>query len=125
VRLDDDDAERAVERLAAAPDLVAGDAFAEQLDTELATAAALTAVRRHARPTAPGAAGRPLRDVELLLGSGGVLRHGSSTRAQRVLGAVLGDHAGAWHVPDAAVGTVDGRYLLCALGLLALTARRG
>ncbi|WP_340295491.1 glutamate mutase L, partial [Aquipuribacter hungaricus] len=74
----------------------------------------------HARPTVPGAAPRPLRDVELLVGSGGVLRHGDAARAEAVLGAVLGDHAGMWHVPDAAATAVDASYVLCALGLLAL-----
>ena len=68
----------------------------------------------------PGAPPRPLRDVELVVGSGGVLRHGDAARAERVLGAVCADHAGMWHVPDAAATAVDAGYVLCALGLLAL-----
>ena len=103
------------------PGLLATDAAAGALDTGLASAAAVTAVRRHARPAVPGATPRPLRDVELLVGSGGVLRHGDAERAAAVLGAVLGDHAGMWHVPDAAATAVDRSYVLCALGLLGLT----
>ena len=108
-------------RLAAEPGVLAADANARALDTGLATAAAVTAVRRHARPAVPGATPRPLRDVELLVGSGGVLRHGDTERAAAVLGAVLGDHAGMWHVPDTAATAVDRSSVLCALGLLGLT----
>lgn len=107
--------------LAADPGTLAADGAAEALDTDLATAAAVTAVRRHARAHVPGGAPRPLRDVELVVGSGGVLRHGGADRAQRVLGSVCADHAGMWHVPDAAATAVDRRYVLCALGLLALS----
>lgn len=89
------------------------------MDTDLAMVAALTAVRRHARAGAQ--APRPLRDVELVVGSGGVLRHGDVARTERVLGAVCRDHAGMWHVPDAARSVVDRQYVLCALGLLGLT----
>ena len=106
--------------LAAEPGLLATGMAARALDTGLATAAAVTAVRRHARASGPGAAPRPLRDVELLVGSGGVLRHGDALRATAVLGAVLGDHAGSWHVPDAAAPAVDRASVLCALGLLGL-----
>ncbi|MFC5379516.1 glutamate mutase L [Aquipuribacter nitratireducens] len=119
-RLRDDAVVDAVGALAARPDHVPVDPAGEHLDTAVATGAAVTAVRRHARPGAPGGPGRPLRDVELLVGSGGVLRHGDAARARAVLGAVLDDHAGAWHVPDAAVPVVDRDYVLCALGLLAL-----
>ncbi|WP_336923661.1 glutamate mutase L [Aquipuribacter sp. SD81] len=122
--LDTDGAAAAAHELARRPDALAEDPRARRLDASLATAAALTAVRRHARPQVPGAPGRPLRDVELLVGSGGVLRHGGDDLAHGVLGAVLADHAGAWHVPDGAVPVVDREYVLCALGLLALEAAR-
>ncbi len=115
----------AVQALAEDPGALADDAAAQGLDTDLAVAAAVAAVRRHARPAVPGSPLRPLRDVELLVGSGGVLRHGDDARAGRVLGAVLGDHAGMWHVPDAAATAVDASYVLCALGLLALAASAG
>ncbi|MEU4622605.1 glutamate mutase L [Actinoplanes sp. NPDC023801] len=79
-------------------------------DRELAAAAAVVAMRRHAR-------GRPgLRDVRLLIGSGGVLRHGGG---ERVLNAVLADVGGGWAPPEQARAVVDQQYVLAAAGLLA------
>ncbi|MGJ7442421.1 glutamate mutase L [Aquipuribacter sp. MA13-6] len=109
-----------VAALATDPGRLADDRRSHDRDTDLAMVAAVAATRRHARPATPGAAARPLRDVELLVGSGGVLRHGDADRAGRVLGAVLSDHAGLWHVPDGAALAVDHHSVLCALGLLAL-----
>ncbi|MFM6851027.1 MAG: glutamate mutase L, partial [Terrabacter sp.] len=92
------------------------------LDLELARLAALVAVRRHARPAQPTEAPRPLANVTALVGSGGVLRHTDDAGRDRVLGAVLADHAGGWKVPRAASATVDTAYLLFAAGLLATDA---
>jgi uncharacterized protein (TIGR01319 family) len=79
-------------------------------DEELAAAAAVVAMRRHAR-------GRPgLRDVRLVIGSGGVLRHGGG---ERVLQAVLSDVGGGWAPPEQARSVVDQQYILAAAGLLA------
>jgi uncharacterized protein (TIGR01319 family) len=79
-------------------------------DRELASAAAVVAMRRHAR-------GRPgLRDVRLVIGSGGVLRHGGG---ERVLRAVLSDVGGGWAPPEQARAVVDQQYVLAAAGLLA------
>ncbi len=89
------------------------------LDLQLATVASLVAVRRHGRPGAPGASPRPLGDVRLVLGSGGVLRHATAEQGMRVLAAVTGDHAGGWRVPRSARTGVDVAYLLFAVGLLA------
>jgi uncharacterized protein (TIGR01319 family) len=89
------------------------------LDLELARLAALVAVRRHARPALPTASARPLANVTVLVGSGGVRRHAEAAGRERVLGAVLVDHAGGWKVPRAARATVDTAYLLFAAGLLA------
>jgi len=89
------------------------------LDLQLATIAALVAVRRHARPGAPGESPRPLGDVRVVLGSGGVLRHATAEQRMRVLAAVTGDHAGGWRVPRSAQTGVDVAYLLFAVGLLA------
>ena len=47
----------------------------DRLDLRLAELAATVALRRHGRPAGPSAAPRPLRDVGLVVGSGGVLRH--------------------------------------------------
>jgi MutL-like protein len=78
-------------------------------------------LRRHARGHSPGpgrprTGGRDLRDVRLVVGSGGVLRHGGGTA---VLDAVLGDTAGGWAVPISANRVIDVDYLLAAAGLLA------
>jgi uncharacterized protein (TIGR01319 family) len=79
-------------------------------DRELASAAAVVAMRRHAR-------GRPgLRDVRLVIGSGGVLRHGGG---DRVLQSILADVGGGWAPPERARAVVDHQYVLAAAGLLA------
>jgi hypothetical protein len=109
-----------------APGTVAA-AAAEKLpppdgDRELAATAAMIALRRHARghspgPGAPRTGGRDLRDVRLVVGSGGVLRHGGGAY---VLEAVLGDTAGGWAAPRTARTVVDDQYVLAAAGLLAI-----
>ncbi len=86
---------------------------------ELASAAAVVAARRHARPHTPSEAPRPLRDVALLVGSGGVLRHAPAGVAVGVLDAIRSDHAGGWRTPQDARTVVDTAYVLCAVGLLA------
>ncbi|MEV0326775.1 glutamate mutase L [Micromonospora echinospora] len=90
------------------------------VEGRIAALAATVAVRRHARGGATGErSGRDLRDVRLLVGSGGVLRHAPAEEAAGVLAAVLGDHAGGWAVPRAARAVVDASYVLAAAGLLA------
>ena len=94
-------------------------------DRQLAATAAMIALRRHARGHSPGpgqprTGGRDLRDVRLVVGSGGVLRHGGGAY---VLDAVLGDTAGGWAVPAAARTVVDREYVLAAAGLLAIDHR--
>ncbi|GAA4603323.1 uncharacterized protein (TIGR01319 family) [Actinoplanes octamycinicus] len=91
-------------------------------DRDLAATAATIALRRHARghssgPGLPRTGGRDLRDVRIVIGSGGVLRHGGG---DHVLGAVLADTAGGWALPDRARTIVDREYLLAAAGLLAV-----
>ncbi|GAA2164161.1 glutamate mutase L [Pedococcus bigeumensis] len=88
------------------------------LDLALARAAAVVAVRRHARPPAPGAGARPLADVQVVVGSGGVLRHATDPGRDEVLRAVASDHAGGWKVPREAALVTDTAYLLFAVGLL-------
>jgi len=102
-------------------------------DVALTSLAATIAVRRHARPhvvTGVGGAevrrgGRDLRQVALVVGSGGVLRHAPLTVAQQVLEAVVGDLSGGWKVPENARLVVDTSYVLAPAGLLALTGRPG
>ncbi len=91
----------------------------QDLDVELARLAALVAVRRHARPAQPTESPRPLANVTMLVGSGGVLRHADACGRDRVLGSVLSDHAGGWKVPREALVEVDSAYLLFVAGLLA------
>jgi hypothetical protein len=90
-----------------------------ELDLTLARVAALTAVRRHARPAGPGDPARPLARLAHVIGSGGVLRHSPKAMQDRVLRAVITDVGGGWKVPTQARTTVDSAYLLFAAGLLA------
>lgn len=90
------------------------------VERRLAGLAARLAVRRHARGGPGERSGRDLRDVRLLVGSGGVLRHDAPHGAREVLSAVLADHGGGWPVPRAARPVVDVEYVLAAVGLLAV-----
>jgi uncharacterized protein (TIGR01319 family) len=96
------------------------DTAGEMTDGRLAAVAAMVALRRHARGHSPGpgqprTGGRDLRDVRLVVGSGGVLRHGGG---DTVLDAVLGDTAGGWAAPADARRMIDSEYVLAAAGLL-------
>ncbi|MHB8297053.1 MAG: glutamate mutase L [Dermatophilaceae bacterium] len=90
-----------------------------ELDLALARVAALTAVRRHARPSHPGDPARPLTRLAHVIGSGGVLRHSPKASQDSVLRAIMSDFAGGWKVPTEARTAVDSAYLLFAAGLLA------
>jgi hypothetical protein len=108
------------ERLVA-PDISGGRPYDVPTDRRLASVAATVALRRHARGHSPGpgeprTGGRDLRDVRLVVGSGGVLRHGGGGE---VLTAVLGDTAGGWAAPTTARQKIDSDYVLAAAGLLA------
>ncbi|MFI7545497.1 glutamate mutase L [Actinoplanes sp. NPDC049599] len=110
----------AAERLPA-PEIGGGRPYDAATDRQLAATAAMIALRRHARghsagPGLPRTGGRDLRDVRLVIGSGGVLRHGGG---DAVLAAVLGDTAGGWAAPVTARRVVDAQYVLAAAGLLA------
>ena len=96
-----------------------------ELDLTLARVAALTAVRRHARPSSPGDPARPLARLAHVVGSGGVLRHSPKASQDKVLRAVTTDFAGGWKVPTGARTAVDSAYLLFAVGLLADADRYG
>lgn len=105
---------------AAQPGFVPVDEAGRAVDARIAALAATVALRRHARGAGTGErAGRDLRDVRLLVGSGGVLRHAAAAQAAGVLGAVLADHGGGWALPRAARPVVDSDYVLAAGGLLA------
>jgi hypothetical protein len=64
--------------------------------------------------------GKDLREVGLLIGSGGVLRHNAPHDVARILAAAVGDKAdGGWLMPRAPSAVVDSEYVLAAAGLLA------
>jgi hypothetical protein len=62
--------------------------------------------------------GKDLREVALLVGSGGVLRHGGAGVAERVLGALVGRDPQGWQLPESPRVVVDHDYVLAAIGLL-------
>ncbi len=97
-------------------------------DETIARAAVGVALRRHAGRSqvlfdAAGRvverSGKDLREVDLLVGSGGVLRHQDPGVATRVLGAVTGEVPGGWQLPSAPRVVVDHDYVLAPAGLLA------
>jgi uncharacterized protein (TIGR01319 family) len=98
-------------------------------DETLARVAVTVALRRHAGRQrvvfGPGGrvierSGKDLREVDLLVGSGGVLRHNGPELAARVLGAVAANaQEEGWLVPSGARTCVDTDYVLAGVGLLA------
>ena len=88
-------------------------------DLRIAELAAIVALRRHARGEPGGAPRKDLRDVRLVIGSGGVLRHAEPAAAASVLAGPLHDLAGGWPLPRHADTVVDVAYVLAAAGLLA------
>jgi uncharacterized protein (TIGR01319 family) len=116
--LDDATARYAAEVARDTPHLAGTDAewAAEE---SIASTAAVVAVRRHGRPPHPSERPRPLAEVALVVGSGGVLRHAPGGVGDRVLSRVTGDHGGGWRVPEQAARRVDNAYVLFAVGLLA------
>ncbi|HET8615740.1 MAG TPA: glutamate mutase L [Actinomycetales bacterium] len=105
--------------VAADPSSLPVDAEQHALDVTLARLAVTVAVRRHGRPAAPGGSPRPLAEVQLVIGSGGVLRHHDDGARARALAPAVTDHGGGWRVPSSARLAVDDRYVLFAAGLLA------
>jgi uncharacterized protein (TIGR01319 family) len=101
----------------------------QDADEAIARAAAGLALRRHAGRSkvvigpegrVVERSGKDLREVDLLVGSGGVLRHGREGVAERVLaGSVGADLEGGWQLPERARVVVDSSYVLAAVGLLA------
>ena len=87
---------------------------ARDVDETIARAAVGLALQRHAGR--PGRGGVDLRGVGLVIGSGGLLRHGRPGVADRVLRWPRGTGR---QLPEAPQVSVDGRYLLVAIGLLA------
>ncbi len=98
-------------------------------DLAIAAAAVRLALERHAGRSkvvvGPDGrvverSGKDLREVDLLVGSGGVLRHGGADAVRRVLLPATGDALeGGWQLPREPVVVVDRDYVLAAAGLLA------
>lgn len=97
-------------------------------DEAIARAAVGTALRRHAGRSkvvvGPDGrvverTGKDLREVDLLVGSGGVLRNGRPGVADRVLAGSTGEIEGGWQLPRSPRVVVDTEYVLAAAGLLA------
>ncbi len=110
------------------PGLVPTSAEEKRHDLAIASAAIAIAVRRHAGRQqvvfSPSGRlverhGKDLRESDLLVGSGGVLRHASTSDAAAVLAAATGEHVeGGWLVPREPRVVVDTDYVLAAAGLL-------
>jgi uncharacterized protein (TIGR01319 family) len=98
-------------------------------DELIASAAVNVALRRHAgrQQVTFGPDGRvvertgkDLREIDVLVGSGGVLRNSPQEVTDRVMGAVVGvDVPGGWQLPRAPRVVVDRDYVLAPAGLLA------
>ena len=98
-------------------------------DEAIARAAVGLALRRHAGRSkvvvSPEGrvverSGKDLREVDLVVGSGGVLRNGRPGVADRVLAGSTGeDVEGGWQLPRSPRTVVDRDYVLAAAGLLA------
>lgn len=111
----------AAERRVANPALLPFTDVERRVDQRLATLAATIALRRHARPHESGAVrypGKDLRNVRLVIGSGGVLRHSSPELAREIVVTAIGDTAGGWRNPERAAVHVDVHYVLAAAGLM-------
>ncbi len=129
----DELAEAAVRRHDDPAFLPADDAEAD-VDEAIARAAIGLALRRHAGRSKVVVSpegrvvertGKDLREVDLLVGSGGVLRAGRPGVAERVFAGSTGpDLAGGWQLPRAPRLVVDTDYVLAAAGLLAVTHPR-
>ena len=63
--------------------------------------------------------GKDLREVALLVGSGGVLRHADPATVTDVLAPATGRTPEGWQQPEHARVVVDRDYVLAAVGLLA------
>ena len=119
----------AAERRRADPAFLPTDDAEADVDEAIARAAVGAALRRHAGRSRVVVSpegrvvertGKDLREVDLLVGSGGVLRNGRPGVTDRVLAGSIGaDVDGGWQLPRAPRVVVDTEYALAAIGLLA------
>ncbi|HET8559387.1 MAG TPA: glutamate mutase L [Marmoricola sp.] len=110
------------------PGFLPGDDTERHEDELIATAAVTLAMRRHVGRSQVVVSpegrvvqrtGKDLREVGLLVGSGGVLRAVPPEVADRILRSVVGVHADGWQLPEHPRVVVDQDYVLAAVGLLA------
>jgi uncharacterized protein (TIGR01319 family) len=123
-----EDLRPAAVRRSADPAFLPAQARERQEDELIATTAATLALRRHegrSRVVVDPAGrvvertGKDLREVDLLVGSGGVLRHGEPGAAERILRSLTGVSPDGWQLPEGPRAVVDRDYVLAAVGLLA------
>ncbi len=124
-----DDLADAAARRRAHPDFLPDSDEESEADLDIAAAAVRIALERHAGRSkvvvSPEGrvverSGKDLREVDLLVGSGGVLRHGGPDAVRRVLLPATGDaFEGGWQLPRDPRVVVDHDYVLAAAGLLA------
>jgi len=97
-------------------------------DERIASAAVTLALRRHAgrQQVAFGPDGRvvertgkDLREVDLLVGSGGVLRNNPDEVTDRIVAVAMAEENDGWQLPRAPRVVVDRDYVLAPAGLLA------
>jgi uncharacterized protein (TIGR01319 family) len=124
-----DGLEAAADRRTAEPAFLPGNAAERAEDEAIATAAVVLALRRHAGRSrvvvGPGGkvverTGKDLREVDVLVGSGGVLRTAPAAVSDRILRAGTGPQPEGWQLPEDPRVVVDADYVLAAVGLLAL-----
>jgi uncharacterized protein (TIGR01319 family) len=123
-----EDLRPAVVRRTADPSFLPGTEAERREDEEIAAAAALLALRRHVGRSrvvvGPGGrvverTGKDLREVGLLVGSGGVLRHANTDGVAQILASLTGRSPEGWQLPEHPRLVVDRDYVLAAVGLLA------
>lgn len=119
----------AAARLHDHPDALPADDAEADRDEAIAQAAVGLALRRHAgrarvvvspEGRVVERTGKDLRQISLLVGSGGILRNGRQGVVERVFAGSTGaQHPGGWQLPQAPRLVVDREYVLAAAGLLA------
>jgi uncharacterized protein (TIGR01319 family) len=123
-----DDLRPAAVRRTADPSLLPESEAERRADEQIAATAGTLALRRHVGRSrvvvGPDGrvverSGKDLREVDLLVGSGGVLRHAAPEVVARVLGSLTGVSPDGWQQPEHPVAVVDRDYVLAAVGLLA------
>ncbi len=122
-----DELRAAAVRRTADPSMLATNDAERDEDVEIAATAATLAMQRHVGRSrvVVGPDGRrversgtDLREVGLLVGSGGVLRHATPAAVSRIVGGLVGASPHGWQLPEHAAVVVDRDYVLAAVGLL-------